>query len=87
MKKLFVIVGVLVFNVFSYAQQIINDPNAEKRTVTGFHSIDVSGGIDLYLSQGQEAVAVSAADAKFPEKIKTGGKDGVLRSGMSIIQT
>jgi len=79
MKKLFVIVGVLVFNVFSYAQQIINDPNAEKRTVTGFHSIDVSGGIDLYLSQGQEAVAVSAADAKFREKIKTEVKDGVLK--------
>jgi hypothetical protein len=79
MKKLFVTVGLLAFNVFTYAQQIINDPNAEKRTVTGFHSIDVSGGIDVYLSQGQEAVAVSAADAKSREKIKTEVKNGVLK--------
>jgi Putative auto-transporter adhesin, head GIN domain len=79
MRKLFVLVGLLAFNVFSYAQQIINDPNTEKRNVTGFHSIDVSGGIDLYLSQGQEAVAVSAAEPKFREKIKTEVKNGVLK--------
>jgi Putative auto-transporter adhesin, head GIN domain len=79
MKKLFVMVGLLALNVISYAQQIINDPNAEKRNVTGFHGIDVSGGIDLYLSQGQEAVAVTAADVKSREKIKTEVKNGVLK--------
>jgi len=72
-------VGLLALNVISYAQQIINDPNAEKRNVTGFHGIDVSGGIDLYLSQGQEAVAVTAADVKSREKIKTEVKNGVLK--------
>ena len=45
------------------AQKVVNDPNAEKREVKGFHAIEVGGGIDLYLSQGNEAVAVSASEA------------------------
>ncbi len=48
------------------AQKTINDPNAEVRSVKGFHAIKVSGGIDLYLSQGEEALAVSAKDAEPP---------------------
>ncbi len=79
MKKLLLIFAVFAFNSFLYAQQVVNDPNAEKRNAPGFHGIEVSGGIDLYLSQGQEAVAVSASESKFREKIKTEVKNGVLK--------
>jgi hypothetical protein len=79
MKKLFVIVGVLAVHGFLFAQKVINDPNAEKRSVTGFHGINVSAGIDLYLSQGQEGVAVSASEVKFRDKIKTEVKNGILK--------
>jgi len=79
MKKLSIIVYLLACGGFLFAQQVIKDPNAEKRTVTGFHGIDVSGGIDLYLSQGQEAVAVSASEIKFRDKIRTEVKDGILK--------
>jgi len=61
------------------AQKTINDANAQKRNVSGFHAIEVSGGIDLYLSQGMEAVAVSAAKDEYRDKIITEVKDGVLK--------
>jgi hypothetical protein len=61
------------------AQKTINDANAQKREVTGFHSIEVSGGIDLYLSQGNEAVAVSATSTENRDRIKTKVENGVLK--------
>ena len=78
MKKLLVIAIVLVFNASLFAQKI-NDVNAEKRNVSGYHAIEVSGGIDLYLSEGDESVAVSAAETKYRDRIKTEVKNGVLK--------
>ncbi|MEP7251722.1 MAG: head GIN domain-containing protein [Ginsengibacter sp.] len=61
------------------AQNIINDPNAELRSVTSFNGIKVSGGIDVWLSQGNDyALAVSAIDEKYRDNIKTEVKNGVL---------
>ena len=57
------------------SQKTINDPNAEKRQVPSFTGIDIGGGIDLYLSQGEEAVAVSASEAKYRDKIQNRGKE------------
>ncbi len=62
-----------------HAQKIINDANAEKRNVSGYHAIEVSGGIDLYLSQGEESVAVSATETKYRDRIITEVKNGVLK--------
>lgn len=61
------------------AQKNINDANAQKRNVSGFHAIEVSGGIDLYLSPGDEAVAVSASKDEYRDKIITEVKNGVLK--------
>lgn len=59
---------------------IINDPNAQVRTVQGFHGIEVSNAINLYLSQGdQEAVVVSANDLKWREFIHTDVENGILK--------
>jgi len=79
MKKLFNLFALLAFAVTSIAQKTVNDPNAEKRNASGFHAIEVSGGIDLYLSQGSEAVAVSAAKMEYREKIMTKVENGVLK--------
>jgi hypothetical protein len=60
--------------------KIVNDPNAEVRTVKEFHAIRVSNGIHLYLTQGnEEAVAVSASERKFRDRIVTQVEDGVLK--------
>jgi hypothetical protein len=79
MKKLFSLLAITGLITAASAQKTINDANAQKRNMAGFHAIEVSGGIDLYLSQGEEAVAVSAAKAEYRDKIITEVKDGVLK--------
>ena len=59
--------------------KVINDANAQKRTVTSFHGIDIQSGIDLYLSQGgDETVAVTASDPEVRDRIVTEVEDGIL---------
>jgi hypothetical protein len=62
-------------------KEIVNDPNAEIRNISGsFSSIKISGGIDLFLSAGsQEAVAVSAGENKYKAGIKTEVVNGTLK--------
>jgi hypothetical protein len=81
MKKLFL--SVLITAIAcgtSFAQKIINDLNVEKRTVSSFHGIEVSTGIELTLTEGNtEEVAVSAATTEFRDKIVTEVKNGILK--------
>lgn len=79
MKKLFSLLLFVALASAATAQKIVNDANAEKRNVSGYHAIEVSGGIDLYLSQGNESVAVSASETKHRDRIKTEVVNGVLK--------
>ena len=79
MKKLFSVVALLCIALYGQAQKVINDPNAEVRTVGSFSGVSVSGGIDLYLSQGEEALVISASKDEHRERIKTEIRNGVLR--------
>lgn len=79
MKKLFSLFILAFFVSAIQAQKTVHDANAEKRNVSGYHAIEVGGGIDLYLSQGDEAVAVSASTDENREKIKTTVENGVLK--------
>jgi hypothetical protein len=59
--------------------QLVNDPNAEVRQAKNFHGINVSSAFDVYLDQSaEEAVAVSASEPKYRERIKVEVKDGIL---------
>lgn len=78
MKKLLFSAAAAVSMLAANAQKTIHDANAEVRSVGSFHAVKVSGGIDLYLSSGDEAVAVSAKDVDFRNRIKTEVKNGVL---------
>src|SRR5213075_1215330 len=79
MKKFIALSLVTGLAIAGLAQKTIHDANAEKRTVSSFHAIQVSGGVDLYLSQGSEAVAVSASETKYRDRIHTEVKNGVLK--------
>lgn len=83
MKKIFFAVLLAATAFVAKAQQpksIVYDPNAVERTVDDFTGIQVSGGISLYLSQGNaNAVAVSTDEAKDVDKVKTEVKNGVLK--------
>jgi hypothetical protein len=79
MKKIFLICLTMI-SLNSFAQEIINDKNAEVRNVGSFNAVKVSGAIEVYLSQGTtSAVAVSASEEKFRDRIKTEVVNNVLR--------
>jgi hypothetical protein len=62
------------------AQKTINDPNAQVRSVSGYHGVAVSGSIELFLTQGgEESVVISADDTKMRDKVITEVDDGILR--------
>jgi hypothetical protein len=74
------LIGLLSMGPLLAQKTVINDPNAEVRSVKGYHGIDISSAIDLYLSQGdQETVAVSAADIKWRDRIRTEVVNGILK--------
>ncbi|MEJ8818912.1 head GIN domain-containing protein [Lacibacter sp. H407] len=83
MKK-FIVSIVLMFATASalFAQDVmvINDKNAESRTVSGFHGIKVSNAFDVIIKQGnEEAVVVSASEEKFRSRIKVNVVNGILQ--------
>jgi len=82
MKKLLLSLVCLVsLSVFAQEGEVISDPNAVTRTLSGsFTGISVSSGIDLYLTQsGTESLAVSASDEKYMSRFKTEIVDGTLK--------
>ncbi len=81
MKKLLLSFSLLFVGATALlAQTVINDLNVEKRSVTGFHGIDVGTGIRLTLTNGNvEQVAVSAETTAFRDKIVTKVENGILK--------
>lgn len=80
MKKFFLMLVAAACVMSVQAQKTINDANAEVRNVSGFHAIKISSAIDLYLTQSSsEAVAVSASETKYRDRIRTEVTDGVLK--------
>ena len=69
----------LVCLLAGYSQ---SDDNRQSRSVHGFHGVSVSGGIDLYLSDGPEAVSISANSAETRDHIVTEVVGGVLQIHM-----
>jgi Putative auto-transporter adhesin, head GIN domain len=82
MRKLFLITAIVfIFTGLGAQDKKVYDENAEVR-ITGkeFHSIKISGGIDMFLSQDNETkVVASATETKFRDRIKTEIADGILK--------
>ncbi|WP_460566880.1 head GIN domain-containing protein [Flaviaesturariibacter terrae] len=78
MKKILAII-LLALATGASAQKTIHDDMAQVRSVPAFHGIRVQAGIDLYLSEGTEAVAVSARTIEFRDRIRTSVENGILR--------
>lgn len=79
MKKVILILLAAFFTATGFAQKTVHDANAEPRNVSGFHGIEVSGGINLFLTSGDEAVAISANSKEIRDRIVTEVKDGILK--------
>ncbi|MFZ9387720.1 MAG: head GIN domain-containing protein [Chitinophagaceae bacterium] len=78
MRKIqFIILGLMLAS--AVAAQQVNDPNAVVRPAKDFHGINVSSAFDVYLTQGgDEAVAVSASEEKYRDRIRVEVKAGIL---------
>lgn len=81
MKNILFFLLLLTVTIIHGQNSMVFDANAIPRTIKdSFTNIEVSGGIDLYLSQSdQVAVAVSASENKFREKIQTVVTNGTLK--------
>jgi hypothetical protein len=81
MKRFFLSLLACALLLSASAQgKVLNDRNVQVRDVKSFHAIHVSGGIHLYLTQGDvEAVAVSASQPKYRDRIITEVENGVLK--------
>jgi Putative auto-transporter adhesin, head GIN domain len=77
MKKI-IFTGLAIFSLLAGFSQS-DDKNAETRKVSGFTGVDVSGGIDLYLSSGLESVSISASSVDVRNHIITEVDRGILR--------
>lgn len=83
MKRIFILLMVLTAALPALSQiekNLVHDGNAEVRNLKGYTTVDVSGAIDLYLSQGTEdAVAVSASSQEIVSRIRTEMRGSTLR--------
>lgn len=81
MKRIFtLLLFILSLGRVAAQKNIVVDANAEPRNVTGYTAIEVSGSIDLYLSQGtEEGVAVSASTVEIRQRIRTELRGGTLQ--------
>lgn len=81
MKILFILLSA-VFSTAAFAQEktMINDADAKPRSLNAsFSAISVSDGIELYLTQGDESIAVSYGEEKYAERFKTIVEGSVLK--------
>ena len=80
-KVLLSLITLVTVAAFAQEKTVVADANAQQRTVSGsFTGINVSSGVDLYLTQGnEESVAVSASDQKYMDRFKTVVENGVLK--------
>lgn len=82
MKKIIcALVVLLSLQSFAQKESILNDPNAQRRTLDGtFTTISVTDGVELFLIQGnEESIAISASDDKYLERYKTEVSNGILK--------
>lgn len=79
MKSLLAAVFMAICGIAS-AQKVVNDPNAEPRSVTSFHSIQVSNAFEVLLVQtAEEGLAVSSNQKEDLPNIKTVVENGILK--------
>lgn len=83
MRYIFIVMSCLLASQ-GFGQLIVDDPNAEARSVGDYKSISVSGGIDLWLTRGTAGeIAVSNGRSGRNDDVVTEVKDGVLKIHMA----
>ncbi|MEO7529805.1 MAG: DUF2807 domain-containing protein [Sediminibacterium sp.] len=81
MKKLITLAAILFTGFLSVqAQKVVYNENVQKRTISSFHSIETSSGIEVIMSKGdKEELAVSVGNTEYLDLVKTVVEGGVLK--------
>lgn len=80
MKYLFTLLAFSWLATHTLGQKTVYDDKAVKREVDHFNSIEASAGIEVLIAEGdEEALAVSAPDEKWLNKLKTETVGDVLK--------
>ncbi len=78
-KILGMLAAILLLQASATAQTTIKDENIQLREVSGFTGVEVSGGFDVYLTNGtEESVGVSASRNEYIQDITVKVVNGVL---------
>jgi len=78
MKKMILTTFALLGVMMAFSQSA-DEKDAQKRNLTGFQGIEISNGIDLYLTDGPESVSIYSSNHSLRDKIKTEVNGGILR--------
>ncbi|MES2374814.1 MAG: DUF2807 domain-containing protein [Bacteroidota bacterium] len=80
MKRIIVIALLLAGWMDGQAQKVVYDDNVQKRTITSFHAIETSSGIEVIMSKGdKEELAVSVGNTEYLDQVRTVVENGVLK--------
>lgn len=82
MKKILIsCVAVLMAFSATVAQKVVyDDNNAQKRSISSFHAIETSSGIEVIISKGdKEELAVSVGNTEYLDEVKTIVENGTLK--------
>lgn len=81
MKKLFTVLFA-ISTLISIAQTI-EDAHAKQRSISAFHAIEVSSGIEVVIAKGQtNGLSVSANTEDVEQRVVTTVEDGILKIGL-----
>ncbi len=84
MKKIGILCIMAMTAFVATAQKVVYDNDAEKRTVSAFHAIETSSGIEVIISKGsKEELAVSAGNSAYLDQVRTVVEGGVLKISRS----
>ncbi|MDB5211964.1 MAG: hypothetical protein JWQ30_2791 [Sediminibacterium sp.] len=81
MKKIVIVIAALLTGWLSVqAQKVVYDDNVQKRTISSFHAIETSSGIEVIMSKGdKEELAVSVGNTEYLDQVRTVVENGVLK--------
>lgn len=81
MKKIFTLaIALLAALLTVQAQKVVYDDNVQKRTISSFHAIETSSGIEVIMSKGdKEELAVSVGNIEYIDQVRTVVENGVLK--------
>jgi hypothetical protein len=81
MKKIFfsLVIAIMALS-YGMAQKVVYDDNVQKRTISSFHAIETSSGIEVIMSKGdKEELAVSVGNIEYMDQVRTVVENGVLK--------